>query len=84
MSKSSANIFVRAGRASRTRRGIAFAATAGLAVGLSLLASPASASLINGEVFQLDGDPDKDVVTVGTTSASDDWDKACHEYDVGI
>ena len=77
MSKSSANIFVRAGRASRTRRGLAIAATAGLAVGLSLLASPASAYMANSGVFQLDGNA---VSSLGATAtAHDDWDKVCYE-----
>jgi hypothetical protein len=71
MSKSSANIFVRAGRTSRTRRGLALAAAAGLTVGLSLLASPASA-FNGGTTFELDGN--------AQTATTHDWDQVCAQY----
>src|SRR5665647_318402 len=72
VSKSSANIFVRAGRASRTRRGLAFAATAGLTVGLSLLASPSAMATLSPSTFQ--GNDGNLIVDTGAdVTGTTDW-----------
>jgi hypothetical protein len=52
MSKSSPNIFVKAGRTSRTRRSLALATATGLTVGLSLLASPSAMATLAGTTFE--------------------------------